>query len=80
VGGVGHRHGRPARVPDLRAKPAGAKALGSFLADERGQDVVEYGLLIATIAIVVLIATTTFGGQVNAWFSTLAGHITTTGT
>ena len=51
-----------------------------FMSDEDGQDVVEYGLLIATIAIVVLVATAAFGSSINAWFSKLAGRITTTGT
>jgi len=50
------------------------------LSDESGQDVVEYGLLIATIAIVVLIGVGVFGSQINAWFQNLAGRITTTGT
>ncbi|MCA1645321.1 MAG: Flp family type IVb pilin [Chloroflexi bacterium] len=49
-----------------------------FVADEDGQDVVEYGLLIATIAIVVLIATQAFGNSINTWFGRLAGRITTT--
>jgi Flp pilus assembly pilin Flp len=48
-----------------------------FLSDEDGQDVVEYGLLIATIAIVVLVATTFFGGAISDWFETLARRITT---
>ena len=51
-----------------------------FLQDEEGQDVVEYGLLIATIAIVVLVATQAFGTQISAWFGRLAGRITTTAT
>ena len=50
-----------------------------FIRDEDGQDVVEYGLLIATIAIVVLIGVGVFGSSINAWFLTLAGRITTTG-
>ena len=49
-----------------------------FPAGEEGQDVVEYGILIATIAIVVLLAIGAFGSQIAAWFNTLAGHITTT--
>jgi Flp pilus assembly pilin Flp len=40
---------------------------------------VEYGLLIATIAIVVLISVSFFGGQIKSWFEILAGRITTTG-
>ncbi len=54
--------------------------LNGFLRDESGQDVVEYGLLIATIAIVVLIGVGIFGNNINAWFQNLAGRITTTGT
>jgi Flp pilus assembly pilin Flp len=51
-----------------------------FLQDELGQDVVEYGLLIATVAIVVLLATTAFGAQIRVWFDALSGRITTTNT
>ena len=54
--------------------------LYGFLRDQSGQDVVEYGLLIATIAIVVLIGVGIFGNNINAWFQSLAGRITTTGT
>jgi Flp pilus assembly pilin Flp len=52
--------------------------LAEFARDEGGQNVLEYGLLIATIAIVVLLATAAFGAQVQTWFSGLAGRITTT--
>jgi pilus assembly protein Flp/PilA len=55
-------------------------ALTRLWRDEAGQDVVEYGLLIATIAIVVLIGVGIFGRNINDWFSSLAGRITTTGT
>jgi pilus assembly protein Flp/PilA len=51
-----------------------------FIWDESGQDVVEYGLLIATIAIVVLIGVGLFGQNINTWFTGLAGRITTVGT
>jgi Flp pilus assembly pilin Flp len=51
-----------------------------FIREDDGQDVVEYGLLIATIAIVVLIGVGIFGSNINVWFKTLAGRITTTGT
>jgi pilus assembly protein Flp/PilA len=51
-----------------------------FLGDEQGQDVVEYGLLIATIAIVVLVGVGIFGANINTWFANLAGRITTVGT
>jgi Flp pilus assembly pilin Flp len=55
-------------------------ALCSLVADETGQDVVEYGLIVATIALVVLIGTMAFGNQIRPWFEHLAGMITTTGT
>jgi Flp pilus assembly pilin Flp len=51
---------------------------GELARDEEGQDVVEYGILIATIAIVVLLAVGAFGQQIEDWFGTLARHITTT--
>ena len=54
--------------------------LRQFIREEDGQDVVEYGLLIATIAIVVLVGISFFGTNIEAWFRTLAGRITTTGT
>jgi pilus assembly protein Flp/PilA len=56
------------------------EAIRRFVLDEAGQDVVEYGLLIATIAIVVLIGVGLFGSSVNTWFKSLASHITTVGT
>src|SRR2546421_162805 len=54
--------------------------ISRFIRNESGQDVVEYGLLIATIAIVVLVGVGIFGGSINTWFQSLAGRITTVGT
>ena len=54
--------------------------LSGLYRDETGQDVVEYGMIVATIAVVVLIGTMTFGNQIRPWFERLAGMITTTGT
>jgi Flp pilus assembly pilin Flp len=45
-----------------------------------GQNVVEYGLLIATIAMVVLLGVAKFGNVIAPWFAALASHITTVGT
>jgi Flp pilus assembly pilin Flp len=56
-----------------------SEIVAQFIREEEGQDVVEYGLLIATIAIVVLVATAAFGDQIGAWFNRLAGRVTTTG-
>ena len=55
------------------------ETLRQFIRDEDGQDVVEYGLLIATVAIVVLVGISFFGAQIQDWFKVLAGRITTTG-
>jgi hypothetical protein len=42
-----------------------------------GQNVVEYGLLIASIVVIVLIGVTAFGNLTQPWFISLAGRITT---
>ena len=44
------------------------------------QDVVEYGMIIGTIAMVVLLGVAAFGSQIRPWFEQLAAHITTVGT
>ncbi len=49
-------------------------------ASESGQNVVEYGVLIATIVLVVVLGTMAFGSQIQPWFASLAGRITTVGT
>ncbi len=54
--------------------------LTQFARDEAGQDVIEYGILIATIVVVILLGVNAFGDRINTWFQTLAGHITTVGT
>jgi Flp pilus assembly pilin Flp len=52
---------------------------GEFVAEEGGQDVVEYGLMMAAIALIVLLGTTAFGHLIGPWFEHLAGRITTVG-
>ena len=47
------------------------KCLLAFAASEDGQNVVEYGLMIATIAMVVLLGTTAFGNNIRPWFEQL---------
>jgi Flp pilus assembly pilin Flp len=46
----------------------------------RAQNVVEYGLMIGSIALVVLLGVHSFGQQLLHWFIPLAARITTTGT
>ena len=43
--------------------------------DKKGQDLTEYGLLVALIAIVVVIAVTFFGGEVSDFFSALGAAV-----
>ncbi len=74
------RHGRTAGGNStLGGSTSYMESIRQFIRDDDGQDVVEYGLLIATIAIVVLLGVNFFGTQIRAWFETLAGRITTTG-
>jgi Flp pilus assembly pilin Flp len=71
-----------AKVPGERVGWNGRRqgAFTRFLRREQGQDVVEYGIIIATIAVVVLLGVTSFGREITPWFTQLAGHITTVGT
>jgi Flp pilus assembly pilin Flp len=46
----------------------------------RAQNVVEYGLLIVTIVLVVLMGVWSFGRVVEPWLAGLASRITTVGT
>ena len=61
---------------------AAIRSTGSELLRRRqaAQDVVEYGIIVATIALVVLLGTTAFGSQIRPWFESLAGRIITNGT
>ncbi len=43
--------------------------------DESGQDLAEYGLLVALIAIVAVIGVTAFGNQIGTFFTNLGGSI-----
>jgi cation transport ATPase len=46
----------------------------------RAQNTVEYGLIIATIVVVVLLGIAAFGQLIEPWFATFAGRIITLGT
>ncbi|MBV9547061.1 MAG: Flp family type IVb pilin [Chloroflexi bacterium] len=47
-----------------------------FIREDDGQDVVEYGLLVATIGLVVLVGTGAFGSNISTWFGTLSSKVT----
>lgn len=47
-----------------------AKVVGRFVRDERGATMVEYGLLVALVAVAVIGAVTTLGGSITTFFTT----------
>lgn len=49
--------------------------LRSIWADDSGQDLAEYALLIALIALVVIGAITLLGEEINAVFTDVAGRL-----
>ncbi len=46
-----------------------------LLRDESGQGMVEYGLILALVAVVVIVALTAMGTQISALFNDLADTI-----
>lgn len=50
-------------------------AVSSFIADEEGAALAEYGILVAFIAIVAIVAVTLFGSKVSVKFSEYAGKL-----
>ena len=46
-----------------------------FLMNEEGQGMVEYGLIIALVAIVIIAGITLLGGNINNLFTKVAGNI-----
>ena len=53
------------------------KALLARFKDEKGQDLTEYALLVALIAIVVILAVVFFGDQVSQFFEGLGDTVST---
>ena len=51
--------------------------LRSLVRDDSGQDLLEYALLIALIALACVVAVTTAGSAVAAVFTTIAGKMPT---
>jgi len=46
-----------------------------FTRDEKGATAVEYGLLVALIAAVIVVIVATLGTQINAAFTTISGKL-----
>jgi len=47
-----------------------------FVRNQDGQDVAEYGLLVAGVGLLVLAGTTSLGANLHTWFGVLADRIT----
>ena len=56
--------------------PLRGKALRRFMADESGAALAEYGILVAFIAIVAIVAVTLFGSKISAKFTEYANSLT----
>ena len=54
--------------------------LRNFFKNESGQGMVEYGLILALIAVVVIVALTTLGGKVKGIFNSAADKLSTDST
>jgi pilus assembly protein Flp/PilA len=52
-------------------------ALGKRLRDQRGQGMVEYGLILVLVSIAVVIALTALGGQLNTVFNSIKNSLVT---
>ena len=50
-------------------------SLKSFIRDEEGATMVEYGLLVALIAMVALVGVTTLGTNLQSLYTTVAGSV-----
>lgn len=51
------------------------QGLKSFHQDEEGVTAIEYGLIAALIAVVIIVAVTSVGANLNAIFTTIAGAL-----
>jgi Flp pilus assembly pilin Flp len=61
----------------IRAKSRAV--LARLARSQPGQDLVEYGMLLALLALVVLFGAMAFGSLLAPWLTQLAGLITTAG-
>lgn len=52
------------------------RAVMRFISDEDGAALAEYGILVAFIAIVAIVAVSFFGGRISAKFSQYANSLT----
>jgi len=48
------------------------KLFNALLRDDSGQDLAEYGLLVALVAIIAVAGVTVFGNDINTFFNNIA--------
>jgi pilus assembly protein Flp/PilA len=48
-----------------------------LIREDHGQDLVEYAMLLALIALVVVGGVTAFGTAISTWYTTLSGRLPT---
>jgi len=51
------------------------KFMTRFAKDESGATAIEYGLIVALIAVVIITAVSTLGGKLNTAFTTINGKL-----
>ncbi len=51
------------------------KAWNKFVRGEEAATMVEYGLMVALIAVVCIVAVTAIGGNLSTLFSNIANHV-----
>ena len=52
-----------------------SKFLTKFAKDESGATAIEYGLIVALIAVVIIVAVQTLGGKLDAAFTSINGKL-----
>jgi pilus assembly protein Flp/PilA len=52
-----------------------SKLLSNFLCDESGATAIEYGLIAALIAVVIITAITAVGTKISATFTTVSSNL-----
>jgi len=51
-------------------------SIARFVKDESGATAIEYGLIAAGIAVVIITAVQAVGTNLTSWFNTIAGDLT----
>ena len=55
----------------------GIKAKERFLSDEKGATAVEYGIMVALIAVAIIVAVSLLGTNLTSMFNNVAGQVPT---